>query len=234
MKSLLMRSTCMAAALLLCVTLTISQTGCGASTVQKFVSKANTVTQNIHSLDPAGMLLAEKLIDEAEAEIIRAKAKEFVGDFDTFSSELTALVKANPKASLAAVAPAFARALLRFNGLLTIKFKDPKAQIRYEQILSGVRLGLAFLSAFFDTKLNEAESFLRKPGLAPIERAKLALAGVPYDAARIARAREKLRAGGDDAGARAVCDYFSIAYDKEQVALIRSYASQHSKDSAGS
>lgn len=201
---------------------------CGASAVQKIVSKSNSVAQNINSLDPAGQLLAEGLIDEAEAEMVRKGANDFLQVYNSFDSDLTALVKANPKASLAAVAPAFAKALLRFNELRTIKFKNPKAQIRYEQILGVARLGMAFISAFFDTKLKEAEGFLRESQPEVFERARLALAGVPYDAARIKRARDIIRSGGDDAGARAVCDYLSIAYDEEQVKAIRLYASMTS------
>jgi hypothetical protein len=199
---------------------------CGASEVQRIVSKADYVAQTVQSLDPAGQLLAERLITIDEAEFAREKMSGFMNVFTPFDTELTAIVKANPNANLASIAPAFANVLIRFNEFATVKFKDPKAQLRYEQILGAARIGMTFIAAFFASKLAQAEKFLKRQMPSFMERAQARLAGVPYDKARLSHAREISRAGGNDAGARAVCDYFQIQYDERGLVLLRAYGAQ--------
>lgn len=128
--------------------------------------------------------------------------------------------------SIASLAPVFADALSRLNEIGALQFKNPAAQIRLQHLLSGVHIAATFIAAFFATRLNQAQAALAHPRPAKLERAVCWLKGMPYDRQRIDEARATLRAGGAEAGARAVCHYFQIGYDAHQLALIRQYAAQ--------
>jgi hypothetical protein len=202
---------------------TFTMTACGASEVQRIVAKSSFVVNVVNSLDPASQLLAEKLIDEAEAALVRTSLGDFSGVYSTFNDKLTALVKANPQASLIEAAPLFIDALVRFNSIHAIHFKNSQAQLRLEQILGVAKIALAVIAAFFASHMSQARDLLSHPHNQLWERAKFAVAGVSYDREKLLKARTLAVRSADGAN-RAVCFYLELTYDRQAIEILESYA----------
>jgi hypothetical protein len=192
------------------LTLLLSTVGCSTNKLQQVANKSAAVVTFIQTEDPISQILAEKLITDAEAAAIRTKFQAFTSAYLAWDAQLNQTLKADPRASLASLAPDFAALILKLNDTLAIHFGDAKAQLRLEQALGIVRLAVAFIAAFFTAQLKQAQQFLEHERPAIIERALMAHAGIRYDAKRLAEARKMLRSPVKDARAKAVCFYLDI------------------------
>jgi hypothetical protein len=195
----------------------LNSAACNASQLQKVVAQSDNVVQQVQTLDPLGQLVAEKLIDSTEAAIYQPLVNDFASAWKSFDSGLSALVKANPKANLASVAPLLADALAKLSAIASVKFTNAKANLRLEQIIGAIRIAATFVAAFFASQMQTAIDLLDSP-LPGIDRAVFAMNGVKYDRKKIRQARAI--ANRD----QAVCYYFDLPYDGPKLAVIRSYA----------
>lgn len=214
MKSPVRQSLALTAALLVSFS-AFTQIACGASEVRKVTARASALASLVQSFDPAGQLLAERLISPDEAEAVRSKVSAWAQPVREFDSQVAAALASNPKASLVELAPQFAALLTGWNELQAIKFTNAKAQLLFDKTLSAARVGVAFISAFYAARIVTARRVLERPGAT--DRQIFAAAGLDYDAARLERARAAYRASGLAAG---VNDYLGTSFVEAELGAI--------------
>jgi hypothetical protein len=192
-----------------------TQTACGAPEVKRVGERAAALASLAVSFDPAGQLLAERLISPDEAEVVRSKVSAWASIARAFHAEVAAALGANPKASLIELAPQFAALLTRWNELQAIKFSNAKAQLLFDRALSVARVTVTAISAFYAARLLVARRALEGEGA--VEARYFAAAGISYDPERLARARASYRRGGLACG---VNDYLGTRLGDGEVRLL--------------
>lgn len=211
-------------ALLLCLLTSMpafASPSCGASDVARVAQKASALATMVRTFDPAGQLLAERLITPDEAEVARVKTSVLARAVTEFDAGVSAALEANPKATLIDLLPAFAATVNSLNELGALRFDDPRAQTLFDRTLSGIRITLAGISAFYVARIATARNFLAHPRGESVERRACEMAGVEYEPQRIARARELLKSRGLST---AFSDYYDVEITESHLALVSAAA----------